>query len=875
MRDFITSAQTFTNQQEFVNLNTIQNDDSQGLAEQGQLQAMKEELCYSLKKKIMKVGKQKVGDKVSLNPQCLKELYRLIMTELNPNERASIAIYELQTFIIELALKPKEDWNNMNFEMFINFIMSYIRLEPNLWIKSSDVHQGIVQKLRDQFGESLGALPSTQPTQSFAPLDINEQKKMKQNQKAIASYKRYIEESRHLRNPHVNLNGNDTKSDSMPQSAANDEKGKQTFSQFVLEEVKCDDSLEVEEKEDSFQEKIKQQKIQKRADHLKKGHTIDIKLIPQLYNFYLAHIVNCQISLTETQKFLLQNFIMFLSFKEKKNKLRRLNDEIGNGKASTGELKHSSRYSMLISSGIEYDDEIDNIKIGKRTRNPKVTGFYSQQIVEAVQMNQNGKDDQNYNSDTSLSSLINDDYDFQAKLRETNTKYNLRQRPMFSMRFEGDDVMEYHNPLGSKMSQSAMKRKNHQKKRDMAALKLSAQQTLENYDTFQKLQDWVNAQIINSESFSNDLKANPDQKLPSSFDKMTLSDKIILSNIMVIIDQYVLSHGWQCIIHQEDITMFDLAQLITKITKHVFQQGQQEAKDIVIGYIYQIQNRILINTKGKTAMKYMAKVIKTSSKNRAILKSENLDNLTLQPFGTPWTQNKINNVIQAYKVFHENQTQSRQHQNHPFDKEVELDSRELDLVEELIDDDLNLSRNESANKLTKTNSKNKQPLKKSQSSVIVEKKEKLKHCEESKNHKSNIIEEKDHLISPADSNNFTQQNESPSQYQQKFVKKWSEQDYKRFLEAVDLFKDSQLGNKKIAKYMGDHIDPIQIRHEKTKYQKNKRKQEREQMVKRINQAQNTMHSVDWVESFVQLEPVNKNSANVNDMIISQMNSRNK
>jgi len=56
----------------------------------------------------MKVGKQKKGDKVSLNPQHLKELYRLIMTELNANERASIAIYELQTFIIELSLKPKE-----------------------------------------------------------------------------------------------------------------------------------------------------------------------------------------------------------------------------------------------------------------------------------------------------------------------------------------------------------------------------------------------------------------------------------------------------------------------------------------------------------------------------------------------------------------------------------------------------------------------------------------------------------------------------------------------------------------------------------------------------------------------------------------------
>lgn len=75
---------------------------------------------------------------------------------------------------------------------------------------------------------------------------------MKQNQKAIASYKRYIEDCRHLRNPHVNLNGNDTKSDSMPQSAPNDDKGNKTFSQFVLEEVKCDDSIELEEKEDSF-----------------------------------------------------------------------------------------------------------------------------------------------------------------------------------------------------------------------------------------------------------------------------------------------------------------------------------------------------------------------------------------------------------------------------------------------------------------------------------------------------------------------------------------------------------------------------------------------------------------------------------------------
>ncbi len=56
----------------------------------------------------MKVGKQKKGDKVSLNPQCLKDLYNLVMMELKPQEKASIAIYELQTFLIEQSVKPKE-----------------------------------------------------------------------------------------------------------------------------------------------------------------------------------------------------------------------------------------------------------------------------------------------------------------------------------------------------------------------------------------------------------------------------------------------------------------------------------------------------------------------------------------------------------------------------------------------------------------------------------------------------------------------------------------------------------------------------------------------------------------------------------------------
>jgi hypothetical protein len=43
----------------------------------------------------MKVFKQKKGDKVSLCPQMLKELYELTMLEFSKIERASVSIYEL------------------------------------------------------------------------------------------------------------------------------------------------------------------------------------------------------------------------------------------------------------------------------------------------------------------------------------------------------------------------------------------------------------------------------------------------------------------------------------------------------------------------------------------------------------------------------------------------------------------------------------------------------------------------------------------------------------------------------------------------------------------------------------------------------------
>ena len=47
--------------------------------------------------------------------------------------------------------------------------------------------------------------------------------------------------------------------------------------------------------------------------------------------------------------------------------------------------------------------------------------------------------------------------------------------------------------------------------------------------------------------------------------------------------------------------------------------------------------------------------------------------------------------------------------------------------------------------------------------------------------------------------------------------------------------------------MGEHIDPMQIRQEKIKYQKNKRRGERETLQKKITEAQTVMHEADWVQ----------------------------
>ena len=65
------------------------------------------------------------------------------MLELSPVERAQVAIYELQTFLIEQCIQPKEFWQTTNFDLFLPTLMNWIKLEPNLWIKSSEQYRKI------------------------------------------------------------------------------------------------------------------------------------------------------------------------------------------------------------------------------------------------------------------------------------------------------------------------------------------------------------------------------------------------------------------------------------------------------------------------------------------------------------------------------------------------------------------------------------------------------------------------------------------------------------------------------------------------------------------------------------------------------------
>ena len=59
-----------------------------------------------------------------------------------------------------------------------------------------------------------------------------------------------------------------------------------------------------------------------------------------------------------------------------------------------------------------------------------------------------------------------------------------------------------------------------------------------------------------------------------------------------------------------------------------------------------------------------------------------------------------------------------------------------------------------------------------------------------------------------------------------YSKVWTAEDYRRFGEALVIFKDPG-SNNRIAKYMGEHIDPIRVRLERSKHQKLLKRQEKE------------------------------------------------
>ena len=48
---------------------------------------------------------------------------------------------------------------------------------------------------------------------------------------------------------------------------------------------------------------------------------------------------------------------------------------------------------------------------------------------------------------------------------------------------------------------------------------------------------------------------------------------------------------------------------------------------------------------------------------------------------------------------------------------------------------------------------------------------------------------------------------------------WTKEDYAKFEEAMDLYNSDQLANKKIAKFMGRHIDANHVRYERAKRNK--------------------------------------------------------
>ncbi len=69
--------------------------------------------------------------------------------------------------------------------------------------------------------------------------------------------------------------------------------------------------------------------------------------------------------------------------------------------------------------------------------------------------------------------------------------------------------------------------------------------------------------------------------------------------------------------------MIEVTEILTNIRKTVFKENDEEiVARLVNGYIFHYQNRLLAKEKGKTALKYIEKVINKSNDNCSILETE-------------------------------------------------------------------------------------------------------------------------------------------------------------------------------------------------------------------------------------------------------------
>ena len=100
-------------------------------------------LLARLRPKLLKVFKQKRGDRVSLNCSLLADLYQYLLLCLTETERASIAIYELQTYLVEVSVYPRDYYEGMKFDSFFSWLLQSVKSEPKLWMKHSPVHSRV------------------------------------------------------------------------------------------------------------------------------------------------------------------------------------------------------------------------------------------------------------------------------------------------------------------------------------------------------------------------------------------------------------------------------------------------------------------------------------------------------------------------------------------------------------------------------------------------------------------------------------------------------------------------------------------------------------------------------------------------------------